>query len=176
MKWISLIVLVPLSLGVRAAPRQKKSAAVTNKPPVIAKFESGKPVVYTCSSDSTCRPKERQTVSLAVTADDPENDTLTYKYSVTGGQVFGSGSSVSWKLGDQRLGRYSVTVKVTDSNGAEASSTLEVIVAECAGCEIGEHPCPARQNRSGQLVHGSKGNFSRRNSDFSCDCRYGLVC
>ena len=147
MKWISLIVLVLLSLAVRSAQRQEKPTVVANKPPVIAKFESGETVVYTCESQSAfviCIPKARQTVSLAVTASDPENDKLTYQYSVTGGQIFGSGSSVSWKLGDQRLGRYSVTVKVTDEKGAEASSTLQVVVEQCS-CEIGEPPCPALQ-------------------------------
>lgn len=119
---------------------------VANKPPVIAKFESGERVVYTCESEAViCQPKARQTVSLAVTASDPENGTLTYQYSVTAGQIFGSGSSVSWKLGDQRLGRYSMTVQVKDDKGAEANSTIQVVVAQCSGCMFLEPPCPVLQ-------------------------------
>ena len=127
----------------RPAQRQKKPE-ISNKPPVITKFESGEAVVYTCESEGIiCTSKSRQTVSLAVTAGDPDNDPLTYQYSVTRGQIFGSGSSVSWKLGDQRLGRYLVTVKVTDGKGGEATSTLQVVVDQCLSCVVFEPPCPA---------------------------------
>lgn len=34
-------------------------------------------------------------VSVAVTATDPNNDPLTYSYTVTGGAISGSGASVS---------------------------------------------------------------------------------
>ena len=144
MKSIALVLLFFFAGGVLPTQRQKKTPEMSNKPPVIAKFESGGAVVYTCESEGIiCTSKSRQTVSLAVTAGDPDNDPLTYQYSVTRGQIFGSGSSVSWKLGDQRLGRYSVTVKVTDGKGGEATSTLQVVVGQCRSCVILDPPCPA---------------------------------
>lgn len=143
MNSIALVFLLLLSGGVQSAQRQKEPK-LTNKPPTIAKFESSAPAIYTfpASVFTVCIPKSRQTVTLTVTANDPENDPITYEYSVTGGRIIGTGSAVSWRLGDENIGRYSVTVKVKDEKGAEASSTLEVVVAYCSGFVIGEPPCP----------------------------------
>jgi hypothetical protein len=79
---------------------------------------------------------------LVVKATDPENDVMTYEYLPTAGEVLGEGASVSWKLGDQPYATYSVTVKVTDSKGASASSSLKVSVMRCDHCGIGGPPCP----------------------------------
>ena len=54
----------------------------------------------------------------------------------------GTGASVSWKLGEQSYGDYSVTVRVLDSKGADANSTLKVRVARCSSCGIPDPPCP----------------------------------
>ena len=116
-----------------------------NQPPVISKFESSSQVVKTCEPMNErlyCVDKSRRTVSLTVTASDPENEPLTYAYKVTGGQILGEGPSVNWKVGDQPFGSYSVTVTASDSKGAEASSTLQVSVAMCVSCGIADPPCP----------------------------------
>jgi hypothetical protein len=139
MKSAALVVLLCV-IGMGSARPQSKTV-VTNKPPVIAKFESSAPVVYTCGH-GFCKPKERRTVGLSVTASDSENSPLVYRYSVSGGEIVGEGSTVSWKLGDQPFGRYSATVKVKDGIGAEATSTLEVVVEGCLSCFIPDPPCP----------------------------------
>ena len=121
------------------------SAKPTNMAPVITKFESSAPVVNTCTpshKDGVCEPKSRRTVTLTVTASDPESAPLTYEYLTTGGEIVGTGASVSWKLGEQSYGDYSVTVRVLDSKGAEANSTLKVRVARCSSCGIPDPPCP----------------------------------
>ncbi|HPT14442.1 MAG TPA: hypothetical protein PK796_06590 [Bacteroidales bacterium] len=59
-------------------------------------------------------------VSIAVTATDPDNDALTYAYTVTGGAISGSGPSVNWTA-PATAGAHSVTVVVTDGNGGQAT-------------------------------------------------------
>ena len=129
--------------GTRADQTQKKGR-VQNRPPLISKFESSDPTVSTCllGLRAYCEQKHRRTVSLTVNATDPDNDPLTYSYSPTGGEIFGEGASVSWKLGDQPYATYSNTVTVTDSKGASSSATLKVTVMRCKDCGIGDPPCP----------------------------------
>jgi hypothetical protein len=129
--------------GTRADQIQKKGR-VQNRPPLISKFESSDPIVSTCLGfHEYCEQKHRRTVSLTVNATDPDNDLLTYSYSPTGGEIFGEGASVSWKLGDQPYATYSNTVTVTDSKGASSSATLKVSVTRCEHCGIWDPPCPS---------------------------------
>jgi hypothetical protein len=58
-------------------------------------------------------------VNITVVASDPENDPLTYGYTVTGGSISGTGSSVSWTA-PSAAGAHSVTVTVSDGNGGQA--------------------------------------------------------
>lgn len=129
-----------------AQNKRQEPAKPTNMAPVITKFESSAPIVKTCTpwhKNGLCQPKTRRTVTLTVAATDPEGDPLTYEYLTTGGEIVGTGASVSWKLGEQPYGDYSVTVKVLDSKGAEAKSTLKVSVAMCSSCGIPGPPCPS---------------------------------
>jgi len=129
-----------------AQNKTRPPAKPTNMAPVITKFESSAPIVKTCTpshKDGLCEPKSRRTVTLTVTAtSDPESAPLTYEYLTTGGEIVGTGASVSWKLGEQSYGDYSVTVRVLDSKGADANSTLKVRVARCNSCGIPDPPCP----------------------------------
>ena len=141
MNWAAFLTVACLLAALQAtAPKQRKTT--TNKAPVIAKFQSSDTRVWTCGERMYCEGKKRWTVSLEVEASDPDRDPLTYEYAVTGGELIGEGTSVSWKLGDQKLGKYSATVKVSDSKGASTSATLEVIVSQCASCWFPDPPCP----------------------------------
>lgn len=81
---------------------------------------------------------------MRVSATDAENNPLTYEYSPTGGEILGTGNSVSWRLGGEPIGDYIVTVKATDSKGASSSATLKVIVKSCVSCRMSgpDPPCP----------------------------------
>lgn len=59
-------------------------------------------------------------VSVTVTATDPENDALTYAYTVIGGSITGTGPSVTWTA-PSTAGAHSVTVTVSDGNGGQAT-------------------------------------------------------
>ncbi len=60
------------------------------------------------------------TVSVAVTANDPDGDVLTYSYTATGGAIQGSGANVTWTAPAQ-AGSYSISVTVSDGKGGSAS-------------------------------------------------------
>ena len=59
---------------------------------------------------------------------DPDNDPLTYSYSVSGGKIVGSGSSVQFDSTGLAPGTYTIKCTVDDGRGgtAEASGTVEV--------------------------------------------------
>jgi hypothetical protein len=68
-------------------------------------------------------------VKIAVTADDPDRDLLTYTYEVSGGTVVEDGSNAYWQL-PSNAGSASVKVTATDPYGAEASESKSVTVLE----------------------------------------------
>ncbi|PKP53531.1 MAG: hypothetical protein CVT92_03585 [Bacteroidetes bacterium HGW-Bacteroidetes-1] len=59
-------------------------------------------------------------VSVNVTAVDPDNDPLTYNYTVTGGAITGNGASASWTAPSIE-GAHSVTVVVSDGKGGQVT-------------------------------------------------------
>ena len=55
--------------------------------------------------------------AVTVTAEDPENDVLTYNYTVSGGRIVGTGAKVTWDLNGVRPGTYTITAGVDDGCG-----------------------------------------------------------
>ncbi len=89
-----------------------------NHPPVAAC--SVNPVsVYAGSSDA---------VTLHVNASDPDNDTLTYSYSATGGTIEGTGPDGRWSPAGLAVGTYTATAKVDDGKGGTASCSADLKV------------------------------------------------
>lgn len=84
-------------------------------------------------------------VDIAVTAEDPENDVLTYHYTVSGGRIIGRGSNVKWDLSDVAPGSYTITAGVDDGCGicgkaqtktVTVEACNDIIDCECATVEI----------------------------------------
>ncbi|MFW6150901.1 MAG: PKD domain-containing protein [Chloroflexota bacterium] len=65
------------------------------------------------------------TADIECEAEDPDGDSLTYRWSATAGTLSGTGQAVSWKAPDQ-VGAYSIAVTVTDTAGH--ASTAERII------------------------------------------------
>ncbi|MDM7922973.1 MAG: hypothetical protein QUS14_11790 [Pyrinomonadaceae bacterium] len=85
----------------------------------------------------TCN--DRTIVDVSTTAVDPENDTLTYNYTVSGGRIVGSGKDVQWDLTGVRPGTYTITAAVDDGCGfCGQTQTRTVTVEECPSCKS---PC-----------------------------------
>jgi len=116
MKSFTILVLVIAVLSVTITSCKKEAS---NKAPTITSV-----VVNPGSVNAN------GIVSITVTATDPENDPLTYGYTVTGGAITGSGASVSWTA-PATAGAHSVTVTVSDGNGGlvTANGSLTVLPA-----------------------------------------------
>lgn len=75
------------------------------------------------------------TVTVTTTAEDPENDVLTYNYTVSGGRIVGTGASVQWDLSGLQAGSYTITAAVDDGCGlCGATKTETVRVIACPDC------------------------------------------
>ncbi len=117
--------------------RNKRQAEITNLPAnVTALNVSQTNVTIGCApgfqpaEGTTC--SDSQTVSVSTTAVDPENDVLTYNYTVSGGRVTGQGANVSWDLTGVKPGTYTITSGVDDGCGVcGQTKTQTVTVAEC---------------------------------------------
>lgn len=88
-----------------------------NHPPTITSLIADADWVTPLSS---CR--------IECNAEDPDGDELSYEWSASGGDISGTGSSVTWTAPD-RAGPCNITVAVTDGYGGEATSALDISVS-----------------------------------------------
>ena len=56
-------------------------------------------------------------IRVKTTAVDPENDVLTYQYTVSAGRIIGTGPEVIWDLSSTPAGTYTITAGVDDGCG-----------------------------------------------------------
>ena len=119
--------------------RNKRKEAEINKPAnVTALTVSDSEITLPCPAGK--RPPEGQcndstTISVNTTAVDPENDVLTYNYTVSGGRIVGSGAAVQWDLSGVQPGSYTVTAGVDDGCGlCGQTQTQTVRVVDCPNC------------------------------------------
>lgn len=82
----------------------------------------------TCTDDAS--------IAVNTVAVDPENDVLTYNYTVSGGRIVGSGANVNWDLTGVQPGTYTITSAVDDGCGVcGTTQTKTITVAACADCK-----------------------------------------
>lgn len=123
--------------------RNKRQGPIENKPAnVTALTVSDNEIVLPCAPglrapEGTCN--DSTTVNVNTTAVDPENDVLTYNYTVSGGRIIGSGASVQWDLSGVQPGSYTITAGVDDGCGlCGQTQTQTVRVVNCPNCT---RPC-----------------------------------
>lgn len=80
-------------------------------------------------------------VNVTTTAVDPENDVLTYNYTVSGGRIVGQGANVSWDLSGVQPGTYTVTAGVDDGCGVCGKTQTRTITVESCNC-VTQCVCP----------------------------------
>jgi len=68
-------------------------------------------------SKSVVQATTGQKISVKTIGIDPENDVLTYNYTVTAGKIVGNGANVVWDLAGVPAGSYTITVGVDDGAG-----------------------------------------------------------
>jgi hypothetical protein len=79
---------------------------------------------------------DNHTISVATKATDPDNDVMTYSYTVSGGRIVGSGPNVSWDLSGAQVGTYTITTGADDGCGmCGKTDTRTITVRECPDCE-----------------------------------------
>ena len=61
-------------------------------------------------------------------ASDADNDTLTYKWTTTGGNIDGNGAEVRWTPAGAKEGPYTITVTVDDGHGGTANASTNVSI------------------------------------------------
>ena len=88
-----------------------------NHPPIITSLTADKERVIPSGS---CQ--------VECVASDLDGDELSYEWLVSGGSVHVEGSIATWTAPDT-AGSYTITVRVTDGQGGESSSSLSINVA-----------------------------------------------
>ncbi len=66
--------------------------------------------------------------TISCEASDPDNDSLSYEWLASGGNITGKGDTVTW-VAPEETGDYTITVVVTDELGGESSASLSIRVA-----------------------------------------------
>ena len=61
-------------------------------------------------------------------ASDPDGDGLTYAWSASGGNISGTGPTITWTA-PETVDTYTITVKVIDEMGNESTSSLSIDIA-----------------------------------------------
>ncbi len=98
---------------------------IPNPPPPAPKM----PPTASCSaSPSSVYEGSGDSVAIHVNASSPDNFPLTYTYTATGGSVDGTGPDARWNSSGAGIGSYSVTAKVDDGHGQNASCSADVRV------------------------------------------------
>ena len=126
---LALVVAVPIM----GSQNRQGGRSRRNRVPIIQSFTSSSSVLELCPFAGPCSLTGTK-VSLEVKATDPDNDYLTYSYSVTKGEILGSGALVNWEL-KAALGEQTARVEVTDRRGGKAISVTEVNVKICGACD-----------------------------------------
>lgn len=112
-------------------------------------------------------------VTVSVTATDPDNDPLTYGYTVTGGAISGNGNLVNWTA-PAAAGAHSVTVTVLDGNGGQAIGNGALTVLEPATQITGIAKFPA--GTSGDLSNSKVSIYtSYENWYYNQPIKFGAV-
>jgi len=98
---------------------------IPNPPP-----PANRPPVAACSvSPASVIAGSSDPVTLHVNASDPDNDTLSYNYTATGGTIEGTGADARWATNGLAAGTYTATAKVDDGKGGTATCSADLTVA-----------------------------------------------
>jgi outer membrane protein OmpA-like peptidoglycan-associated protein len=96
-----------------------------NPPPPPANHP---PTVSVTAEPNKVTAGSGDSIVLKAQAADVDNDTLSYKWSATGGGIEGNGAEVRWNSHDAKEGTYTATVTVDDGRGGTASASTDMQV------------------------------------------------
>lgn len=101
----------------------------TGQPPTDEPPVNQPPIIDSLTSEWR-QVKQSMSVPIECVARDPDEDELSYAWSVDGGEITGDGVVGSWVTPDD-YGTYTITVTVTDGEGGQDTESLEIRVACC---------------------------------------------
>lgn len=81
-------------------------------------------------SATEIRTLSNRLISVEATATDPENDVLTYTYTVSGGVIRGTGAKVVWDLTTVQPGNYAITAGVDDGCGICGKTITKTVMVK----------------------------------------------
>ncbi len=87
------------------------------------------PTVSVVVNPTTVFAGSNDSVTATATAADPDNDTLTYKWTATGGTIDGTGAEVHWNTSGLAEGTYTITVTVDDGHAGTATASADIKIA-----------------------------------------------
>jgi len=117
-----LTVLLVVAISSCSSPAEEPAAPVTKPAPV-----NDAPVIANLTADLQVQPLGKTQVFCD--ANDANGDSLTYRWSATGGTVGDSSSTVTWTA-PQKPGSYMITVVVSDGKGGVSKKDFIVTVPE----------------------------------------------
>lgn len=132
-KWLAvLIVLGAAALVIGGCPPVEQppiSQPPADQPPVNEPPVNQPPVIDSLTSQWR-QVKKAMSVPIECAASDPDEDELSYAWSVDGGDITGEGSVGNW-VTPAEGGTYTITVTVSDGRGGQDTESLDIKVACC---------------------------------------------
>jgi hypothetical protein len=111
-----------------------KSVGDVDRPSNVESLDLSKQeIVLPCTKDDV-KKNEISTpiIEVSTIASDPENDVLTYNYTVNGGRIRGRGAKVVWDLSGEAPGKYTITAGVDDGCGiCGRTETKTITISGC---------------------------------------------
>lgn len=156
--------------------RNERQGPIENKPANVDSVTLGDTVITlpcppgTKSTSGGCN--DNMSVSVSTRASDPENDVLTYNYTVSGGRITGQGANVTWDLSGAQPGTYTITTGVNDGCGiCGKTDTKTITVEDCKDCTT-PCACPPAPTVSGPSGVTSPGDTMTFTASYAGDATY----
>jgi hypothetical protein len=154
---------------------ERKGEVLNQAPSVDAVDLSDTVITLPCppgrkSASGAC--DDNRTVNVSTRASDPENDVLTYNYTVSGGRIVGTGANVQWDLSTAQPGTYTITTGVDDGCGVCGKTDTKTIrVEECTDCIL-PCSCPPAPTITGPSAATKPGDTMTFTANWSGDGTY----
>lgn len=84
------------------------------------------------ATEITAIPGNAMKILVTTVARDPDNDVLTYNYTISGGKIDGQGVEVVWDLSGVAPGTYTITAGVDDGCGICGATKTKTVVVKKA--------------------------------------------
>jgi hypothetical protein len=112
---LAAVILTTLCSGLSCSAPAQTPTPQANRQPVIQQITGSSDWSPLTEGQFTC------------TASDPDGDRLYYKWTADNGTISGNGATATW-ISPAAMGKYNITVTVSDGKGGEATAVQEARV------------------------------------------------